>query len=55
MITGKQLEEAVILQSLCEKAGTAQGLTEIERQVLVKCANNLAKLIKQIYSDLSGV
>lgn len=54
MITDEQIQEAVIMQSLCEKAGTAQGLTEIERQVLVKCASNSAKLIKQIHSDLGG-
>ena len=51
MITNKQAEEACIVESLCEKAGTPQGLREVERQVLINCSRNLAKIVKGIHSD----
>lgn len=49
MITDKQIEEALILESLCDKADTPAGLLEVERQVLIKCARSSAKLIKDMH------
>lgn len=45
----KQIEEALILESLCDKADTPAGLLEIERQVLIKCARSSAEFIKKIH------
>lgn len=51
MINDKQIEEALILESLCDKADTPQGLLEVERQVLIRCAKNSAQLIKCIHKS----